>query len=90
MRSPLSSLSLPTLKELEDERLAESLEWEDTEIEVPDTEDVETLAAFGRMTSNAYTTPDSSGWYDIGGGWNRVSCPFSQYLASISRLNVID
>ncbi|GAA5975590.1 hypothetical protein JCM5350_002661 [Sporobolomyces pararoseus] len=71
MRSPLSSLSLPTLKELEDERLAESLEWEDTEIEVPDTEDVETLAAFGRMTSNAYTTPDSSGWYDIGGGWNR-------------------
>ncbi|GAA5915826.1 triglyceride lipase ATG15 [Sporobolomyces salmoneus] len=57
--------------QFEDERLASTLEWEETEIEVPDTNDVETLAAFGRMTSNAYTTPDQSGWYDIGAGWNR-------------------
>jgi putative lipase involved disintegration of autophagic bodies len=76
MRSPLT---LRTWDELEDDRLAGTLEWEDTEIEVPDTEDVETLAAFGRMTSNAYTTPDSSGWYDIGDGWNRVSSVIVNY-----------
>ncbi|GAA6006990.1 hypothetical protein JCM11491_001469 [Sporobolomyces phaffii] len=56
---------------LADARLAAALEWHDADVEVPDTDDVETLAAFGRMTSNAYTTPDASGWYDIGGGWNR-------------------
>lgn len=63
---------LPTLQELEDAVLGSTLEWDEVEIEVPDTSDVETLAAFGKMTSNAYTTPDAANWYDIGSGWNRV------------------
>lgn len=63
---------LPTLQELEDAALGSTLEWDEVEVEVPDTSDVETLAAFGKMTSNAYTTPDAGNWYDIGSGWNRV------------------
>ncbi|GAA6004764.1 triglyceride lipase ATG15 [Rhodotorula paludigena] len=61
---------LPTRQEVEDTLLGQTLEWEDVEIDAPDVKDVATLAAFGKMTSNAYTLPDSSGWYDIGGGWN--------------------
>lgn len=72
-RSSLRSFPASTWAELEDEALADTLEWDETEIEAPDTNDVETLAAFGRMTSNAYTAPDASGWYDVGDGWNRVS-----------------
>lgn len=72
-RSFRGSTFLPTRAELQDEWLASTLEWEDTEIVAPDTDDVDTLAAIGKMTSNAYTTPDASGWYDIGGGWNRAS-----------------
>ncbi|GAA5876568.1 hypothetical protein JCM16303_003583 [Sporobolomyces ruberrimus] len=71
-RSFRGSTFLPTRAELQDEWLASTLEWEDTEIVAPDTDDVDTLAAIGKMTSNAYTTPDASGWYDIGGGWNRT------------------
>ncbi|GAA6038895.1 hypothetical protein JCM8097_000561 [Rhodosporidiobolus ruineniae] len=64
---------LPTREELDDARLARTLEWDDIEIDAPDTRDVETLAALGKMTSNAYTTPDASGWYDLGEeGWNRT------------------
>ncbi|BGP30638.1 Putative lipase atg15 [Rhodotorula toruloides] len=62
---------LPTLQELGDAALGSTLEWDEVVIEVPDTRDVETLAAFGKMTSNAYTTPDAGNWYDIGSGWNR-------------------
>jgi len=68
----MESGRLPTRDEMRDIELANTLEWEEHEIEVPDTNDVETLAAIGKMTSNAYTTPDQSGWNDIGGGWNRV------------------
>ena len=63
---------LPTEGELDDALLAGTLEWDDVEIEAPDASDVETLAAFGRMTSNAYTLPDREGWYDVGDGWNVV------------------
>ncbi|GAA6002216.1 hypothetical protein JCM10207_003131 [Rhodosporidiobolus poonsookiae] len=60
-----------TREELADMARARTLEWDDIEIDAPDTKDVETLAALGKMTSNAYTTPDSSGWYDLGEeGWN--------------------
>ncbi|BGP38637.1 Putative lipase atg15 [Rhodotorula kratochvilovae] len=61
---------LPTRQELEDAVLGRTLEWDDVEIDAPDTNDVETLAAMGKMCSNAYTLPDREGWYDIGGGWN--------------------
>ncbi|GAA5934891.1 lipase family protein [Sporobolomyces koalae] len=64
--------TFPTREHLADQALASTLEWNETEIEAPDTSDVDTLAALGKMTSNAYTTPDASGWYDIGGGWNRT------------------
>ncbi|GAA5899431.1 hypothetical protein JCM8208_001644 [Rhodotorula glutinis] len=71
--TPLRAMQLgrlPTEGELDDALLAGTLEWDDVDIEAPDTSDVETLAAFGRMTSNAYTLPDREGWYDIGDGWN--------------------
>ena len=68
----MESGRLPSMDEMRDMELASTLEWEEHEIEAPDTEDVETLAAIGKMTSNAYTTPDQSGWNDIGAGWNRV------------------
>ncbi|GAA5884650.1 hypothetical protein JCM6882_005334 [Rhodosporidiobolus microsporus] len=72
--TPLRALQegrLPTREEREDQRLARTLEWEDIEIDAPDTKDVATLAALGKMTSNAYTTPDAGGWYDLGDeGWN--------------------
>ncbi|GAA5967298.1 hypothetical protein JCM11641_000505 [Rhodosporidiobolus odoratus] len=62
---------LPTREELEDQALAGTLEWEEVEIDAPDTRDVGTLAALGKMTSNAYSVPDSSGWFDMGeDGWN--------------------
>ncbi|GAA5879005.1 hypothetical protein JCM1840_007412 [Sporobolomyces johnsonii] len=73
--TPLRALQagrLPSLEELEDHELASTLEWDEVEIEAPDTDDPETLAAIGKMTSNAYTTPDGGGWYDIGGGWNKT------------------
>ncbi|GAA5925419.1 hypothetical protein JCM3775_001406 [Rhodotorula graminis] len=71
--TPLRAMQLgrlPTEGELDDALLAGTLEWDDVDIEAPDTSDVDTLAAFGRMTSNAYTLPDREGWYDIGDGWN--------------------
>lgn len=64
---------LPTEQEQRDRELAGTLEWEEVEIEAPDTRDVGTLAALGKMTSNAYTTEDGGGWYDLGEeGWNVV------------------
>ncbi|GAA5821306.1 hypothetical protein JCM11251_004561 [Rhodosporidiobolus azoricus] len=58
-------------EEREDQRLARTLDWEDIEIDAPDTKNVTTLAALGKMTSNAYTTPDGGNWYDLGDeGWN--------------------
>ncbi|GAA6058785.1 hypothetical protein JCM10212_001901 [Sporobolomyces blumeae] len=69
--SAASSSSFPSWADVADQAIAKTLEWDETEIFAPDTDDVETLAALGKMTSNAYTTPDSSGWIDIGGGWNK-------------------
>lgn len=56
----------------DDARLARTLEWEDIEIDAPDVTSVETLAALGKMTSNAYSLPEEGTWYDVGGGWNVV------------------
>lgn len=63
---------IPTRQERDDARLARSLEWDDFEIDAPDVTSVETLAAFGKMTSNAYSLPEEGTWYDVGGGWNAV------------------
>ncbi|GAA5863799.1 hypothetical protein JCM3774_001162 [Rhodotorula dairenensis] len=60
----------PTRQDDDDARLARALEWEDIEIDAPDVTSVETLAAFGKMTSNAYSLPEDGTWYDVGGGWN--------------------
>lgn len=82
--TPLRALHLgrlPTAQEVDDALLAGTLEWDDVEIDAPDTGDVETLAALGRMTSNAYTLPDREGWYDIGGGWNVVRPSSSRRLS---------
>ncbi|BGP14598.1 Putative lipase atg15 [Rhodosporidiobolus nylandii] len=62
---------LPSPEEWEDEQLARTLEWEEIEVDAPDTRDAATLATLGKMTSNAYSTPDQTGWYDLGDeGWN--------------------
>ncbi|GAA5976175.1 hypothetical protein JCM10908_005407 [Rhodotorula pacifica] len=61
---------IPSRQDEEDARLAQSLEWDDIEIDAPDVTSVETLAAFGKMTSNAYSLPEEGSWYDVGGGWN--------------------
>lgn len=66
---------IPTRQESDDARLARSLEWDDFEIDAPDVTSVETLAAFGKMTSNAYSLPEEGTWYDVGGGWNAVRFP---------------
>ena len=66
---------IPTRQESDDARLAQSLEWDDFEIDAPDVTSVEALAAFGKMTSNAYSLPEEGTWYDVGGGWNAVRFP---------------
>lgn len=85
---------IPTRQDGDDARLAEALEWEDMEIDAPDVTSVETLAAFGKMTSNAYSLPEDGTWYDVGGGWNAVrlplgarsSCPIAQSRRVLTRL----
>lgn len=46
------------------QQLAGQLTWEEVEVDAPDVSDVNTLATLAKMSSNAYSTPDS-GWYDI-------------------------
>lgn len=63
-----------TLGEISDTVQGSTLEWEEDEIVVPDTNHVDTLAAIAKMTANAYTLPDDEvGWYDLAGKWNLVS-----------------
>lgn len=45
--------------------LADQLEWAEVDTPVPDVTDVETLSTLAKMASNAYSTPDDGGWYDL-------------------------
>lgn len=47
-------------------------DWEDTEVEAPDTTDRETLRTLAMMSSNAYIEPNSTDWYPLD-KWNVVS-----------------
>lgn len=46
------------------QQLADQLTWDEVEVDAPDVSDVHTLATLAKMSSNAYSTPDS-GWYDL-------------------------
>lgn len=46
------------------QQLADQLTWREIEVDAPDVSDVHTLATLAKMSSNAYSTPNS-GWYDI-------------------------
>jgi lipase ATG15 len=61
-----------TANEMQDLVYGATLEWQDEEIEVPDVQDVETLATLAKMTANAYSLPDDASWYDLGHKWNVV------------------
>lgn len=52
--------------------LSATLEWEETEVEAPDTTDRETLRTLAMMSSNAYIEPNSTDWYPLD-KWNVVS-----------------
>lgn len=43
----------------------ETLSWEQVEVDVPDVQDVGTLSALAKMSSNAYITPKDGGWFDL-------------------------
>jgi hypothetical protein len=47
-------------------------DWEETEVEAPDTTDRETLRTLAMMSSNAYIEPNSTDWYPLE-KWNVVS-----------------
>jgi hypothetical protein len=53
-----------------------AIQWEDTEVEVPDVTDRETLKTLAKMASNAYVTPESTEWWGLD-EWNMVSCSWS-------------
>ncbi|GHJ85490.1 hypothetical protein NliqN6_1892 [Naganishia liquefaciens] len=54
--------------------LSATMEWEETEVEAPDTTDRETLRTLAMMSSNAYIEPNSTDWYSLD-KWN-ISTPF--------------
>lgn len=66
---------LPTAQEWEDQQLAESFEWQEEEILMPNTSDVATISAMAKMASNAYAEEGSGSWWDMNGKWNVVSPP---------------
>ncbi|CAG7846312.1 Putative lipase ATG15; AltName: Full=Autophagy-related protein 15 [Serendipita indica DSM 11827] len=52
-----------------------ALDWDEVDIEMPDVTDRLTVLELAKLTGNAYAIPDSRGWYDTGGKWNK-SEPF--------------
>jgi lipase ATG15 len=44
--------------------------WEDVEVDAPDVSDRQTLLTLAKMASNAYTTPETDGWYPLPGNNN--------------------
>ncbi|WVR03882.1 hypothetical protein IAU60_000881 [Kwoniella sp. DSM 27419] len=53
---------------------AETGEWDDVEVVVPDVTDRQTLISLAKMSSNAYVEPDSGEWWPTG-RWN-ATVPF--------------
>ncbi|KZT70378.1 alpha/beta-hydrolase [Daedalea quercina L-15889] len=53
-----------------------SVPWDEAEVEGPNIHDRETLLTLAKMTSNAYTEPENSDWYDLGPGWQNRTYPF--------------
>lgn len=52
---------------------AETLEWDDTEVQAPNVSSRTTLQTLAKMTNNAYSEPGDKEWYDIGSDWDVVS-----------------
>ncbi|KAG9102846.1 putative lipase atg15, partial [Ceratobasidium sp. 370] len=48
---------------------AQSLGWDEDDVEGPATDKRETVLALAKMTNNAYLEPADAGWYDLGGNW---------------------
>jgi putative lipase involved disintegration of autophagic bodies len=55
--------------------LSAAPDWEEIEVEAPDTTDRKTLLALAMMSSNAYIEPNSTEWYSLD-KWNAVSVNF--------------
>ena len=45
--------------------IGEQLSWEQVEVASPDVADVTTLSTLAKMSSNAYSTSQDEGWYDL-------------------------
>lgn len=52
--------------------LSAAPDWEEIEVEAPDTTDRKTLLALAMMSSNAYIEPNSTEWYSLD-KWDAVS-----------------
>ncbi|KAI8459957.1 Alpha/Beta hydrolase protein [Phakopsora pachyrhizi] len=51
--------------------LVKALDWFQDQIRVPDTSDIETLSSLGKMTFDAYSSPDDDNrWFKPGSPWN--------------------
>ena len=57
-------------------------DWEDQEIPGPDVSKRETLLLLAKMTSNAYTEPDTKEWYNLTDEWGIVRSLGSSVLHS--------
>jgi lipase ATG15 len=53
-----------------------TLDWEVDDIMGPDVSKRETLLLLAKMTSNAYFTPDTDGWYNLTDEWGIVRSHF--------------
>lgn len=73
---------------MRDQELAGTLEWEEHEIRMPNTSDVATIGALGRMSSNAYVEEGAGSWWDLEGRWNVVSLSDRSRLLSVRELTL--
>ena len=64
---------LPSWTDVQDQALAQTLEWEEHDIMMPNITDVDSINALAKMASNAYTKENSASWWDLDGKWNVVS-----------------
>ncbi|MBW0494266.1 hypothetical protein O181_033981 [Austropuccinia psidii MF-1] len=46
------------------------LNWKRDQVNLPDVDDIETLASLAKMTNDAYILPGDNQWYDPNGNWN--------------------
>ncbi|KAM0750188.1 alpha/beta-hydrolase [Meredithblackwellia eburnea MCA 4105] len=61
-----------TAQQEQDILLAQGLDWDEEDIEVPDTSDWRTLDLFAKLANNGYTLPPGD-WYDLEGKYNYSS-----------------